>query len=107
VVELLFYVWRLMRRCCDRGCGSNPRKTKQLIQEDYEAMYTGPQLDLQSRYADTLSIFFVVLLYSSGMPILLASLPFCFILTYLLDKYLCKSAGTQSSCEVLQFAAAV
>lgn len=31
------------KRCCDRSCRCDPRRTKQLLQRKYEALYMGPR----------------------------------------------------------------
>lgn len=89
IMQLLYYLWNLTKRFWDRGFSLDLKKTKQLIQEDYEQIYIGPEIDIQMRYAETLSIIFVVLLYSSGMPLLNILLPFNFAFTFIVDKYLC------------------
>ncbi len=88
-MEFLKFIWTLLYRLCDRHCSSDMKKTKQLIQEDYETVYTGPEFDLQVRYANELTVIFVVLMYSSGMPVLAFCLPFFFVVSYMNDKGLC------------------
>ena len=48
----IFVSWvkALLVRCKDRGCTMNARKTKTLLQQDYEAKYTGPVILLEDRY---------------------------------------------------------
>lgn len=46
-IGLLFKAIGLnLRRCADRGCTQNKRKTKQVTQAEYEDLYTGPEFIL-------------------------------------------------------------
>lgn len=42
VFSLLQSVYLCLSRCCDRGISFNTKKTKQVIQSNYENLYTGP-----------------------------------------------------------------
>lgn len=64
------WFWHGMLRCCDRGCTTNIHKTKNMLQEDYEGRYMGAEFLIEVRYSQIISNFFILLLYSSGMPIL-------------------------------------
>lgn len=59
-----------LKRLIDRGCSKDMRKTKQVMQEDYEAMYMGPDFLLEVRYSQIMTFFFITMIYASGMPIL-------------------------------------
>jgi len=87
-MELLKFLLTLLWRCCDRRCSTDIRKTKQVTQDDYEAVYTGPEIDLQVRYACSLNLIFLVLMYSSGMPVLWLCLPVSFTVSFFIDKVL-------------------
>lgn len=76
-------------RCLDRGCTCDKRKTKKLLQEDYEGVYIGPDFIMEIRYSQIISNIYITLLYSSGMPILYPILVIIVFLTYWIDKYLC------------------
>lgn len=89
LVELVRYGLTSVCRLVDRGCGSSRRLTKQLTQEDYEKIYTGPEFNLQIRYAASLSLVFLALSYSAGIPQLYFWLPVSFLLCFLVDKLLC------------------
>ena len=39
---LLIYIYKGIYRCYDRGFTLNQRTTQQIIQEDYEDLYSGP-----------------------------------------------------------------
>jgi len=41
LAENFLFLWPSLRRCIDRGCTRDIRKTKQVVQEDYEEIYTG------------------------------------------------------------------
>lgn len=40
------------------------------MQDDYEAMYMGPDFLLEVRYSQIMTFFFITMIYSSGMPFL-------------------------------------
>jgi hypothetical protein len=77
-------------RCRDRGsmCNYNKRYTKQLTQEDYEGLYTGPNFLIEVRLAQILSTIFVTMTYSSGLPILYLVAALSFVVGYWTDKAL-------------------
>lgn len=75
-------------RCIDRGCTCNKRKTRQIIQEDYEDINTGGRFMIEFRYSNILFVLGVTFLYSSGMPILYPIAAAYFFATYWADKIL-------------------
>jgi hypothetical protein len=77
-----------LKRCIDRGCGCDMAKTKYLLQEDYELSYTGPEFLIEVRYSQILASFYIMMFYSSGMPILYVIGLCQFFLTYWVDKLL-------------------
>jgi len=99
-VELIKYLWTLLRRCYDRRCTTDPKKTRQIVQEDYERIYTGPQFDLSVRYASAVSLVLLVLTYSAGMPVLYFCLPVFFGVSLALDRCLCMFCVLKDSCEI-------
>ena len=76
------------RRCWDRRCTCDNRKTRKLIQSDYEAVNTGNEFMLEFRYSNILSVMAVIFMYSSAMPILYFFGVFFFFITYWIDKFL-------------------
>ena len=74
--------------CCDRGCSSNRRRTKKIIQEDYEDINTGGRFEIEFRYAAMLFVMGVTFLYSSGMPCLYPIAAAFFFVGYWIDKIL-------------------
>ena len=75
-------------RCCDRGCSCDDRKTRKLVQEDYENINTGNEFMLEFRYSNMLTIISVSFLYSGGMPFLYPVVAAFFFCTYWVDKCL-------------------
>lgn len=73
--------------CLDQGCGCNSKKTKKILQEDYEAVYTGTNFVLELRYSQIISNFYITMLYSSGMPLLYPVAFIAAVLTYWVDKF--------------------
>ena len=69
----------------------NRRKTKKLIQEDYEALYIGPEFSFVYRYAYLLNTLFICFSFSLGMPLLLIIALASIILLFFVDKFFCKS----------------
>ena len=81
-----YLLYRSFSACLDRGCSCDRRKTRKLIQEDYEEVNTGPEFLFEFRYASTLTTVFMVFMYSSGMPILYPIAFLTFLATYWCDK---------------------
>lgn len=76
------------KRCCDRGCTSNKKLTKQSTQKEYEDLYTGPKFNMHVRLAQILSTVLIVLTYSSSIPVLYFIAFLTFLIMYWVDKYL-------------------
>ena len=79
-----------LKRCCDRSCSFNPKRTKKRVQEDYELAYMGPEFLIEVRYSQILSSFYIMMIHSSGMPVLYIIGTFQYLMTYWVDKLLCK-----------------
>ncbi len=77
-------------KCFDRRCTCDKKKTKKLLQEDYENINTGSEFELDDRYAQFLTTLFMVFMYSSGIPILYPIAFISILITYWCDKYFCK-----------------
>jgi hypothetical protein len=76
-------------RCKDRGCCScNEKKTKKVLQQDYENLYTGPTMLLADRYSSIIATTFIILLYSLSMPFLYIAGFLIFSSMYITDKVL-------------------
>ena len=46
------------------------RKTRKIIQEDYEQQYMGSVFKIENRYAQLIAMFFIILMYSTAIPLL-------------------------------------
>lgn len=66
-----------------RCCRSRRQKTSQQLRE----LYTPPHFELAMQHAQQLCVIFVAVMFSAGMPLLLAFLPVCLTLYYWVDKY--------------------
>ena len=75
-------------RCWDRGCRLDRRRTKKLVQADYENINTGSEFMLEFRYSNLLVVLAVAFLYSGGLPIMYPTAFVFFFITYWMDKCL-------------------
>ena len=83
-VQLLYAT----RRCYDRRFTLNSKKTRQILQQDYESLNVGNEFMMEFRYANMLGILSVTFFYSSGIPLLYPIACLFFIVTYWIDKFL-------------------
>mmetsp|Transcript_160945 Transcript_160945/g.516589 ORF Transcript_160945/g.516589 Transcript_160945/m.516589 type:complete len:1006 (-) Transcript_160945:309-3326(-) len=72
------WVGKAKRCCCSRR-----QKTSRQLRE----LYTPPHFELAMQHAQQLCVIFVAVMFSAGMPLLLAFLPVCLTLYYWVDKY--------------------
>ena len=78
------------KRCWDRKCTCDKKRTRRRVQEDYEMLYMGPDFLIEIRYSQIISSFYIIMIYSAGLPFLyLLAMVQTFVL-YWVDKYLCK-----------------
>lgn len=70
----------------DEGC--DKPNTKIRIQSDLETLYTGKEFKGEKAYSRMMSTLFVLLMYSSGMPILYLIGTVFYIVTYWVNKFL-------------------
>jgi hypothetical protein len=84
---LISYFITCLKRCCDK-CTCNKKKTSLRTRKDYIGLYTGPDFNVGMRYSQILTTVFVVLMYSSGIPLLYVTCFFYFVITYWIDKWL-------------------
>jgi len=77
-----------LKRCWDRGCSCNMKKTKSLLQSSYEQTYTGPEFTIASRYAVLIAMIFIIMMYSTAIPLMYACGFLIFFLSYWTDKIL-------------------
>jgi len=86
--ELAPIIFKGILKCFDRHGTMNRYMTKQVIQEDYEKLYIGPEFNIQIRLGQVMTIIFVTMTYSSGLPILYFVSLIVFIVFYWTDKYM-------------------
>ena len=70
----------------DAGC--DQPNTKLRIQSDLEALYTGKGFGGEKAYSRMMSTMFVILMYSSGMPIMYFTGAVFYIVTFVVNKFL-------------------
>jgi hypothetical protein len=63
-------------------------KDKCVTQADQNNLFFGPRFHISSRYASSMTVMFVTLMYGAGMPILYPIACFSFVLSFWIDKYL-------------------
>jgi len=88
VTNMLFWLKAFLRRCCDRSCTCDRRNTKTLSQRDYNDMNTGPELDMDYKYANILVVVWMTMTYGSGIPIMYLIACVYFFVSYWSDKML-------------------
>jgi len=77
-----------LTRCWDRKCTCNPKKTRQVTQEDYERVNMGPQLSMEDKYSSMLVVVLLAMTYGSGLPIMYLLSMVYFFTCYWVDKFL-------------------
>lgn len=98
--EVWGWIFSAIKRVYDRGCCKPIRKfpkprnevnTKKVIQSDLEKLYTGAEVKSFNVYSNTFTTLWVIMMYSSGMPILYVVGFLSFMFAYLAQKcYLLK-----------------
>ena len=85
----------LTHRCYDRGCrlrridpANQELRTKQVLQQDLENLYTGEEINASYVYAQFFTTIWCILAYSSGMPILYPVASVNFFIIYWVYKLL-------------------
>jgi Calcium-activated chloride channel len=86
IAQNMLFAWPACRRCCDRKCTRDMKKTKQVLQEDYEEMYTGDEFEFEVRYAEITSAFYITMMFGAGIPSLYIVMFFQMLIMYWLDK---------------------
>ena len=88
-IVIIFRLIAGLRRCFDRGCTMDMRRTKQKKQVLWENLYIGPEFLIEFRYSQILTITFVCLFYSAGIPVLFISSFLNLLCLYWVDKICC------------------
>jgi hypothetical protein len=83
---LLFMVLGYLKRCMNRGCSRNLRKSKSETQADLEKLYVGPPFNLALAYSSTVTYITITLFLCSGMPVLVPIMAILLFCRFWLDK---------------------
>ena len=76
------------KRCFDRGCSTDKKKTSKTIQDDYEAVYTGGIIAYDNRLSVLIAMIWTIMTFSAAIPALyFAGILLCFV-AYWTDKTL-------------------
>jgi hypothetical protein len=79
-----------VKRLWDSGFTCNKKKTRKVIQEDYEELYEGEEFTLDTRYAEVLVWIYTIMMFSPGLPGLYMIAFGYFAITYWVDKFMRK-----------------
>ena len=90
IIKIVSSLVPLFKRWKDRGYSSDRRNTQQVLQEEYEELYTGEEFPIEQRYGIILRTFFMTMLLSAGMPTFYFTGFLEMLVMYWTDKYLCK-----------------
>ena len=86
IMNMVFWGFTFCLRCCDRKCTMDPRRTRKLLQLDYEKRYIGPRFQIENRYSVLIAMTLVVVSYTAAIPVLnFAGLIIC-VAQYWTDK---------------------
>ena len=80
ISDILGGIWRGVKRCLDRKCSCDERKTNKNDQDSYSQMYIYEKFDLGSEYGLIISMVGVGLFFTSTIPGLYAMLVFALFL---------------------------
>ncbi len=69
-------------------CRRRKKARKAIIMKDAKKYFTGPIFGIVGKYASTLTIVFMALMFSSGFPILLLLTSLILFTTFLVEKYM-------------------
>ena len=72
----------------DRSWTDDKRKSKKVLQEDYEDLYIGPEFVFDYRLGQIVAFTWVSFMYNIGMPILFLISAINFFMMYWIDKWL-------------------
>ena len=88
VIPFCLFIYYSTKRCLDRSCTCDKRKSKKLLQKEYEDLYVGPEFSLDSRLAQIVAFTWVTFTYSSGLPVMYMITAGNFVIIYFIDKVL-------------------
>lgn len=95
--EISLYAIKRFQQRKDRGFTDDPRNTKQILQVDYEDIYTGGQFNYALGYTQTLVSFTLGITFSGGIPLLYMVMLLCFFFYYWFHKILCNPFPKKNS----------
>ena len=72
----------------DRHGGCDSKRSRKIIQSEYEELYIGPEIVMDSRLAQIIACTWVTMTYCIGLPILFLISAINFTLIYWVDKWL-------------------
>mmetsp|Transcript_7230 Transcript_7230/g.6337 ORF Transcript_7230/g.6337 Transcript_7230/m.6337 type:complete len:521 (+) Transcript_7230:2062-3624(+) len=73
-------------KCRDRSWTCDKRRTKQITQKQYEEINTGPEFPITDRYSQIITLIWLTLMFSSGLPLLYPIAMCTVFLMYWVDK---------------------
>lgn len=88
VIPMCQLVYYGTRRLWDRSCSCDKKKSRKVLQSDYEELYIGPEFDIDARLAQVVAIIWVTFMYSPGLPVLFLITAINFVIVYWIDKWL-------------------
>lgn len=77
-----------LRKCCDRSCTCDMKKTKTKSMADYIAVYMGAEYDFDFSYTEILKTLLIMMTFGPMLPIVYIIAFFHLILLYWRDKIL-------------------
>lgn len=77
-----------LKRCWDRKCTRDSRKTRKITQSEYENSNFGAPIEFEQKYASMLLVVLMAMTYGSGLPVMYLIATIYFFVTYWTDKFL-------------------
>lgn len=72
----------------DRGCSRDEKKTKKVIQSEYEKVYLGREVQYDNRLSQNIAMIWAIMMFSAVMPMLYLAGALLCLTTYWSDKLL-------------------
>lgn len=88
LMPLALTLYSSLKRCCDRDCSDNRKKTNKYTQAELNELHLGPEMQIDERYAQLYNTIFVCLAYSAGIPLLIPILFGYVVVTLAVDSCL-------------------
>lgn len=84
--SFVWWLYKILRKCWDRGCTNDYKRTKKLTQEEYEDINKGGNISFEEKYSETLCVVFLTMMYGPGIPIMYVIAAIYFFVTFWVDK---------------------